>query len=214
MNFNRQISSRLTGSRLNGPDDTFKFCVSAEDSNPESMVKSGWDTLASFLWVPPRSYKSVSKTCGPDLRIRFFSRTVCSGCSQIANLFFLSFLFHFSSAVNSSLCEERGEREKEGQRGGGIESAMDEGSSAEVLVLTRRASVFFGEAISDWWKEINESPQWQDTIFYLLSASYALVSAIALVCWIQPSIFFPSYILVPEIWIFHLSAFQYSLPVH
>ncbi|XP_078149614.1 tobamovirus multiplication 1 isoform X2 [Carex rostrata] len=58
---------------------------------------------------------------------------------------------------------------------------MDEGSSAEVLVLTRRASVVFGEAISDWWKEINESPQWQDTVFYLLSASYALVSAIALI---------------------------------
>jgi hypothetical protein len=48
------------------------------------------------------------------------------------------------------------------------------------LVLTR-AGVAFGGAITDWWNEINDSQQWQDTVFYLLSASYALVSAIALI---------------------------------
>ncbi|XP_059292895.1 tobamovirus multiplication protein 1 isoform X2 [Lycium ferocissimum] len=32
-----------------------------------------------------------------------------------------------------------------------------------------------------WWEEVNESVQWQDGIFYSLCASYALVSAVALV---------------------------------
>jgi Protein of unknown function (DUF1084) len=77
---------------------------------------------------------------------------------------------------------------------------MEEESSADVLVLTR-AGVSFSAAVSDWWNEINESPHWQDGVFYFLSASYALVSAIALVCQIEPSIFFLSLILVPGIWI-------------
>nr|XP_029120922.1 tobamovirus multiplication protein 1 [Elaeis guineensis] len=36
-------------------------------------------------------------------------------------------------------------------------------------------------AFSDWWMEINESPQWQDGVFYFLCAAYALVSAVALI---------------------------------
>ncbi|KAK8946734.1 hypothetical protein KSP39_PZI006953 [Platanthera zijinensis] len=33
----------------------------------------------------------------------------------------------------------------------------------------------------DWWDRINESPQWQDGVFYSLCAAHALVSAIALI---------------------------------
>jgi Protein of unknown function (DUF1084) len=69
---------------------------------------------------------------------------------------------------------------------------MEDESSADVLVLTR-AGAAFGAAVSDWWNEINESPQWQDGVFYFLSASYALLCAIALVCQIERSIFFLSF---------------------
>lgn len=33
----------------------------------------------------------------------------------------------------------------------------------------------------DWWDEIDESEEWQRFIFYFLSASYALISFVALV---------------------------------
>lgn len=33
----------------------------------------------------------------------------------------------------------------------------------------------------DWWNEIEESEKWQQGIYYTLSASYALVSLVALV---------------------------------
>lgn len=38
-----------------------------------------------------------------------------------------------------------------------------------------------GRIMFDWWDEIDESKEWQRFIFYLLSASYALVSIVALV---------------------------------
>lgn len=38
-----------------------------------------------------------------------------------------------------------------------------------------------GALVSNWWDEINESPRWQDGIFYALCAAYALVSSVALV---------------------------------
>uniref|UniRef100_A0A2P2KE56 Tobamovirus multiplication protein 1-like n=1 Tax=Rhizophora mucronata TaxID=61149 RepID=A0A2P2KE56_RHIMU len=46
--------------------------------------------------------------------------------------------------------------------------------------------IYSGNAM-DWWDEINESEEWQRGIFYFLSASYALVSFVALVqlCRIQ-----------------------------
>ncbi|KAK8968199.1 hypothetical protein KSP40_PGU019012 [Platanthera guangdongensis] len=37
------------------------------------------------------------------------------------------------------------------------------------------------ESVSGWWHQINESTQWQDSVFYFLCAAYGLVSAIALV---------------------------------
>ncbi|KAG0472475.1 hypothetical protein HPP92_017021 [Vanilla planifolia] len=35
--------------------------------------------------------------------------------------------------------------------------------------------------VSGWWDEVNESPQWQDGVFYFLCAAYTLVSAVALI---------------------------------
>jgi len=34
---------------------------------------------------------------------------------------------------------------------------------------------------STWWNDIDDSPLWQDRIFYTLAALYGVVSAIALV---------------------------------
>lgn len=36
-------------------------------------------------------------------------------------------------------------------------------------------------ALRGWWNDVNESPEWQDTAFFSLTAAYGLVSAIALV---------------------------------
>ncbi|KAM0021732.1 hypothetical protein Hdeb2414_s0024g00654211 [Helianthus debilis subsp. tardiflorus] len=46
---------------------------------------------------------------------------------------------------------------------------------------------------TDWWEEINESRKWQDAIFFTLSASYALVSAIALIQLIRIQLRVPEY---------------------
>lgn len=35
--------------------------------------------------------------------------------------------------------------------------------------------------MEDWWKEIDESKQWQKAVFYSLCASYATVACVALV---------------------------------
>ena len=33
----------------------------------------------------------------------------------------------------------------------------------------------------DWWKDVNESPMWQDRIFHALAVLYGIVSFVALV---------------------------------
>ena len=33
----------------------------------------------------------------------------------------------------------------------------------------------------DWWRDVNESPLWQDRIFHALAVLYGIVSAVALV---------------------------------
>ncbi|KAI3800299.1 hypothetical protein L1987_28386 [Smallanthus sonchifolius] len=46
---------------------------------------------------------------------------------------------------------------------------------------------------ANWWDEINESRKWQDGIFFTLCASYALVSAIALIQLIRIELRVPEY---------------------
>ncbi|WCJ20238.1 tobamovirus multiplication 1 [Euphorbia peplus] len=47
--------------------------------------------------------------------------------------------------------------------------------------------------VGDWWEEINDSSQWQDGIFYALSAAYGLVSAVALIQLIRIELRVPEY---------------------
>ena len=35
---------------------------------------------------------------------------------------------------------------------------------------------------SNWWRDINDSPFWQDRIFHILAGLYVLVAVVALVC--------------------------------
>ncbi|PQQ15812.1 tobamovirus multiplication protein 1 isoform X2 [Prunus yedoensis var. nudiflora] len=54
-------------------------------------------------------------------------------------------------------------------------------------VLMRKSFLFsYSGGVDDWWNEIGGSKQWQNgPTYYILSASYALVSLVALVCiWI------------------------------
>ncbi|XP_039035285.1 tobamovirus multiplication protein 1-like [Hibiscus syriacus] len=55
------------------------------------------------------------------------------------------------------------------------------------FVLTEEILLKGGGMMFDWWDEIDESDEWHRFIFYFLSASYALVSILALVqlCRIQ-----------------------------
>ncbi|PHT90728.1 Tobamovirus multiplication protein 1 [Capsicum chinense] len=46
---------------------------------------------------------------------------------------------------------------------------------------------------TNWWHDVNESVPWQDAIFYSLSASYALVSAVALIQLIRIELRVPEY---------------------
>ncbi|KAH7516679.1 protein TOM THREE HOMOLOG 1 [Ziziphus jujuba] len=46
---------------------------------------------------------------------------------------------------------------------------------------------------SSWWHDINESPLWQDRIFYLLAALYGVVSAIALIQLVRIQLRVPEY---------------------
>jgi hypothetical protein len=39
----------------------------------------------------------------------------------------------------------------------------------------------------DWWRDVNESPLWQDRIFHALAVLYGVVSVIALVSPFLPS---------------------------
>nr|GMD92825.1 tobamovirus multiplication protein 1-like [Ipomoea batatas]GME08222.1 tobamovirus multiplication protein 1-like [Ipomoea batatas] len=48
-------------------------------------------------------------------------------------------------------------------------------------------------ALFDWWRKIAESPIWQETIFYLLCASYAFMATVALVQLIRIQLRVPEY---------------------
>ncbi|XP_068667924.1 tobamovirus multiplication protein 1-like [Aristolochia californica] len=48
-------------------------------------------------------------------------------------------------------------------------------------------------ALANWWDDINESPQWQDGIFFFLCAAYALVSSVALIQLIRIDLRVPEY---------------------
>jgi hypothetical protein len=39
----------------------------------------------------------------------------------------------------------------------------------------------------DWWRDVNESPLWQDRIFHTLAVLYGVISVIALVSPVLPS---------------------------
>lgn len=58
---------------------------------------------------------------------------------------------------------------------------------AESFEIGGRFVYYSGNGIH-WWNEIDHSEEWQRGIFYFLSASYALISIIALVCF--PFLFF------------------------
>jgi hypothetical protein len=47
-------------------------------------------------------------------------------------------------------------------------------SSASVAAVALSGAV-------DWWKDVNESPMWQDRIFHALAVLYGIVSVVALV---------------------------------
>ncbi|XVE85623.1 hypothetical protein DITRI_Ditri17bG0105100 [Diplodiscus trichospermus] len=46
---------------------------------------------------------------------------------------------------------------------------------------------------SDWWRDINDSPLWQDRIFHILTGLYGLVAAVALVQLIRIQLRVPEY---------------------
>ncbi|KAK6252078.1 hypothetical protein QUC31_013798 [Theobroma cacao] len=46
---------------------------------------------------------------------------------------------------------------------------------------------------SDWWRDVNDSPLWQDRIFHILAALYGLVAAVALVQLIRIQLRVPEY---------------------
>lgn len=48
------------------------------------------------------------------------------------------------------------------------------------FVLTEKILLENG-GMFDWWAEIDKSEEWQRSIFYFLSASYALISFVAMV---------------------------------
>jgi hypothetical protein len=53
-----------------------------------------------------------------------------------------------------------------------VEAAGAASSSASASVLNGAV---------DWWRDVNESPLWQDRIFHALAVLYGIVSAVALV---------------------------------
>lgn len=53
----------------------------------------------------------------------------------------------------------------------------------EFFMIRERESNGGGETgVFNWWNDIEGSHQWQQSIFYVLSALYALVAMVALVC--------------------------------
>jgi hypothetical protein len=65
-----------------------------------------------------------------------------------------------------------------------LEVAADAGSSAAAAAANGAV---------DWWRDVNESPVWQDRIFHVLAALYGFVSAIALVQLIRIECRVPEY---------------------
>lgn len=62
------------------------------------------------------------------------------------------------------------------------------------MPLNSTSSTHLWGALSfSWWEEINESPRWQDGIFYALCAAYALVSSVALIQLIRIELRVPEY---------------------
>lgn len=51
--------------------------------------------------------------------------------------------------------------------------------AAGTAASSASASVLNGAV--DWWRDVNDSPLWQDRIFHLLAVLYGFVSAVALV---------------------------------
>ncbi|XP_042378395.1 tobamovirus multiplication protein 1-like [Zingiber officinale] len=60
-------------------------------------------------------------------------------------------------------------------------------------VVSTAAPIFAEASLSSWWDQINESPKWQDGVFYFLCAAYALVSSVALVQLIRIQLRVPQY---------------------
>lgn len=60
------------------------------------------------------------------------------------------------------------------------------------FVLTEKIFLKYGGTF-DWWDEIDGSEEWQRFIFYLLCASYAFVSFVALVVSFIPSFYSPAF---------------------
>lgn len=59
-------------------------------------------------------------------------------------------------------------------------SSIRDTPSSEAATAAVMAAYKLTEA-SNWWNDVNKSPLWQDRIFHLLTALYAVVAAIALV---------------------------------
>jgi uncharacterized membrane protein YdbT with pleckstrin-like domain len=56
----------------------------------------------------------------------------------------------------------------------------------------------------DWWRDINESPLWQDRIFHVLAVLYGIVSAVAPV----------STLIVLQILLFFILAVLYGVAIY
>ncbi|GJM95746.1 hypothetical protein PR202_ga12524 [Eleusine coracana subsp. coracana] len=59
--------------------------------------------------------------------------------------------------------------------------ASPSGLSLSSLEMLATAAGGLGLSLRGWWEDVNESPAWQDGVFFSLSAAYAFVSAVALV---------------------------------
>lgn len=66
------------------------------------------------------------------------------------------------------------------------------GVPAQAAVMAAAALNFTESSSSNWWRDINNSPLWQDRIFHVLAVLYGIVAAIALVITISFPSFLPS----------------------
>ncbi|GJN24201.1 hypothetical protein PR202_gb11931 [Eleusine coracana subsp. coracana] len=60
--------------------------------------------------------------------------------------------------------------------------ASPSGLSLSSLEMLATAAGGLALSLRGWWEDVNESPAWQDGAFFSLSAAYAFVSAVALIC--------------------------------